>query len=339
MLLALGAVALAAIGILLAWYFTHRHAANHVTTVVVTTAPPKEAAAGRVSVPHLIGLKEQQALVRLSELGLRPKEVFKPAKQPKGVVVSQQPQEATAVRKGSRVTIVVDSGAPKVTMPDLTGQSAADARAALDRLGLAVTETKTISTQPPGTIVDQVPNAGAKIAKGGMVTLSVARGATKKPHAMPPSPAPTTTAASPPQPQTATMPDVGGQDEASAVQALGQAGILASLAFVPGSDPLGTVLQQAKPAGTQVPFHAHVQINISSGPGKKPQEQVPSVIGRTLTEAVSAMQGAHLRLIYLRYPVDSQAKAGQIVQQSPLGGGSAPQNAQVLVFLGAYQTS
>jgi hypothetical protein len=49
------------------------------------------------------------------------------------------------------------------------------------------------------------------------------------------------------------------------------------------------------------------------------------------------MQGAHLRLIYLRYPVTSQSQAGKIVQQSPLAGGQAPQNAQVLVFLGALE--
>jgi beta-lactam-binding protein with PASTA domain len=64
---------------------------------------------------------------------------------------------------------------------------------------------------------------------------------------------------------------------------------------------------------------------------------VPNVVGQTLQAAVSAMQSAHLRLIYLRYPVTSQTQAGKIVQQSPLGGGQAPQNAQVLVFLGAVE--
>jgi beta-lactam-binding protein with PASTA domain len=133
------------------------------------------------------------------------------------------------------------------------------------------------------------------------------------------------------------VPDVQGQSEASAVQALGQAGVLASLAFVPGSDPLGTVLEQAKPSGTVVPYHAHVQINISRGPADNSLEQVPNVIGRRLQDAVSALQGAKLRLIYLKFPVSSRAQAGKIVQQSPLSGGQAPQNAQILVFLGAYR--
>ena len=45
----------------------------------------------------------------------------------------------------------------------------------------------------------------------------------------------------------------------------------------------------------------------------------------------------HLRLIFVKLPVTVRRQAGKIVQQSPLGGNNAPQNAQVLVFLGAYR--
>ena len=54
-------------------------------------------------------------------------------------------------------------------------------------------------------------------------------------------------------------------------------------------------------------------------------------------EALAAVNGAHLRLLYVRFPVSSQSQAGKIVQQTPLGGGTAPQNAQVVVFLAAYR--
>jgi len=349
MLLGLVAVLLVAAGIAIAWYLTHRSSGNQTTTVVVTTAPKKNAAApAKVAVPRVIGLKEPKAIARLASVGLRPKEVYKPTSKPKGVVVSQKPAEATSLAKGKQVTIVIDSGAPKVKVPDLTGKSASAARAALDQLGLDSTITKVTSDQPAGTVVDQAPNGGGKLAKGSSVTLSVAK-AKPKPTTTPATTttaaqqtttapaAPTTTAAAPPQPTNATMPNVVQQDEASAVQAMGQAGILPSIVFIPGDDPLGTIEEQAKPAGSSVPFHGHVQINASSGPGKKPQQQVPNVIGKSLNDAVAAMQGAHLRLIYLKFPVSSKAKAGEIVQQSPLGGNTAPQNAQVLVFLAAYQ--
>jgi beta-lactam-binding protein with PASTA domain len=131
------------------------------------------------------------------------------------------------------------------------------------------------------------------------------------------------------------MPDVSNQTEAAAVQAMNSAGVLASLFFVPSNDPLGTVEQQAKAAGSSLPYHSHAQINIATGPGDKPQEQVPNVVGQTLQQALASINGAHLRLLYVKFPVTSRSQAGKVVQQSPLGGGHAPQNAQVLVFLGA----
>jgi beta-lactam-binding protein with PASTA domain len=285
MLLALGVLVLIAAGILIAYLLTHRSDHKAATTVLVTTAqsttvPPK------VAVPRFVGLTEQDALVRAGQVGLQPKEVFKPTKAPKGVVISQNPQEGSELAHGATVTLVVDSTAKATTTPTATS-----------------TSTTTQATTTNATLTT----------------------------------APTTTAAAPPQPQSATVPDITGQQEAAAVTSLGNAGILASIVFVPASDPLGTVVQQAKPAGTTVPFHSHVQINLSRGPNNNPLESVPNVVGKTLQEAVSAVNAAHLRLIYLKYPVTSQAQAGKVVQQTPLGGAQAPQNAQVVVYLGAFK--
>jgi len=278
MLLGIGVLVLVAAGILIAYLLTHKSDHKTATTVVTTTAP-STTAAPKVAVPRFVGMKEADALVRAGQVGLQPKEVFKPTKAPKGVVTSQNPPEGSELAHGATVTLVVDSP-PKTTTTATTTQA---------------TTTSATTT------------------------------------------APTTTAAAPPQPQTATVPDVTGQKEAAAVQSFGNAGILASIVFVPGSDPLGTVEQQAKPAGTTVPFHSHVQINLSRGPNNNPSAAVPNVVGKTLPEAVSALNASHLRLIYVKYPVTSQAQAGKVVQQSPLSGGQAPQNAQVVVYLGAFK--
>jgi serine/threonine-protein kinase len=343
MLLGLAAVALVAVGALIAYLLTQRDD-NKTTTVVVTSAPAGGAAASKVSVPRVIGLKEQEALVRLGQVGLRPKEVFKPTSKPNGLVVAQKPKEATELAKGEQVTLVIDSGAPKVAVPELTGQSFAAAQAKLDAEGLNSTRTEVTSDQPAGTVVDQAPKAGAKAAKGSTVTLSVSKqrssgtGTSATTTSTSTSTSPTTTAASggsSSTPKSATLPDVNGQTEQAAATAMADAGVLASLVFVPAQDPLGTVEQQAKPAGTTVPFHSHVQINISKGPGTKPDVTVPDTIGQSLSQAVTTLNGANLRLIYVKLPVTSRAQAGKIVQQSPLAGGHAPQNAQVLVYLGA----
>jgi beta-lactam-binding protein with PASTA domain len=283
MLLALGALALVAAGILIAWLLTHNNSNDHKPTTVVVTTAPSTTVPPKVAVPRFVGMKEKDALVRAGQVGLQPKEVFKPTKAPKGVVISQRPPEGSELPRGGTVTLVVDSTAKQTTTTTTT----------------PTTTTGQTTTQATTTT-------------------------------------PTTTAA-PPQPQNATVPDVTGQQESSAVTALGNAGILASIVFVPGTDPLGTVVQQAKPAGTTVPFHSHVQINLSRGPNNNPLVSVPDTVGKTLQEAVSALNAAHLRLIYLKYPVTSQAQAGKVVQQSPLGGAQAPQNAQIVVYLGAFK--
>jgi serine/threonine-protein kinase len=340
MLLAIAAIALAAAGVAIAYFLTHESKAQPATTTVVRSTAPQPAATKKVAVPRVVGLKEQPALLRLAQLGLRPKEVYKPTKQPKGVVVSQKPKEATEVKKGSQVRIVIDSGAPRVAVPDLGGKTFADAQAALDKLGLDSTRTQVTSGAPAGTVVDQAPKAGAKLAKGSTVTLAVsqAKAASAPAPGKGATTAPTTTAsARPTRPQNATVPDVTQQSEAAAAQALSGAGILPSLVFIPSNDPLGTVEQQAKGAGTTVPYHSHVQINVSRGPGEKPDVAIPNVIGQSLHQAVATLNAAKLRLLYVRYPVFARSKAGKIVQQTPLGGGKAPQNAQVLVFLASYE--
>ncbi len=275
MLLGLGALALVAAGIAIAWLLTHRSDDKQTATTVVVTTAPSTTVPPKVAVPRFVGMKEQGALVRAGQVGLQPKEVFKPTKAPKGVVVSQRPPEGSELARGATVTLVVDSTAQ-----------------------ISTTATTPTTTQSATT-------------------------------------APATTAAAPPQPQTATVPDVAGQKEAAAVTAFGTAGILASIVFVPGTDPLGTVVQQAKPSGTTVPYHSHVQINLSRGPNDNALVSVPNVIGKTLQDAVSALNAAHLRLIYVKYPVASQTQAGKVVQQSPLSGVQAPQNAQIVVYLGA----
>jgi beta-lactam-binding protein with PASTA domain len=258
--------------------------------------------------------------------------------------------------KGTTTVITVQTTATtgQVAVPDLTGQPFDEAQTKLDALGLASAKKTVSSTKPAGTVVEQAPPAGASVAKGSQVTLSVAKApsstTTKATTTAPTTTAPTTTAGTttaatttaptttaPPQPTTATMPDVKGQTEQEAVTAMSKAGVLASLVFVPAQDPLGTVVEQAKPSGTTMPFHSHVQINLSKGPNAQSDVDVPNAIGQTLDQAVSTMNAVQLRLIYLRFPVTSQSQAGKVVQQSPLKGGKAPQNAQVLVYLGVLE--
>jgi beta-lactam-binding protein with PASTA domain len=308
----------------------HHHTAAPPRTVVVTTVakaktpPPK-------AMPPLVGLTQQAAVARLQRMHVSATVVQHPSSRPSGTVVSQRPAQASALTATTPVTLVVSTGVTKIAVPNLVGQPVAQARASLTGLGLRTATTSvTMAGKTAGTVVDQAPKPGKKLAKNGLVTLSVV----KAPGAGKTATTGTTTAPSS-QPQSATVPDVSGQEEPAAVQALAQAGILPSLVFVSSSDPLGTVEAQAKPQGTTVPYHSHLQINVSSGQNPT-TEQMPNVVGSTLQQALARINGAHLRMLYVKLSVPRN-QAGKIVQQTPLPGSGAPQGAQVLVFLGVYR--
>lgn len=342
--LGLGAVlVLVLLGAGAAYALTHRghhHAATTVRTVVVTTTAAKSKPAvhvKKIAMPLVVGTPRAQALARLHRLGVAPTVVVRPSSQPAGTVVAQNPGQAASLHYGQPVRVVVSGGVATVAVPSLVGQPLAKARASVAALKLSVQTTTVTSNKHPGTVVDQAPKPGHKIAKGGVVTLSIAKAPAGGTAAATTSAATTTATTAPaPQPTTATVPDVSGQDEPAAVQAFAQAGLLPSLVFVSATDPMGTVESQAKPGGTTVPARSHVQINLSRGPNNAPMEKMPRVIGDTLKQALAAVNGANLKLIYLKIAVP-RAQAGTIVQQSPLPGSGAPQGAQVLVFLGVYR--
>ena len=278
MLLALAAIALAAAGVAIAYFLTHRDTTPDVTTTATTFVTTSGTAAAGKVMPSVTGETLDQAKTTLANFGIQPAVNRRASTKPAGTVLDQAPAAGGTLTRNTPVTLVVAQAKPK----------------------------------PTTTSTDATTTAAATTA-------------------------PTTTAATPPPPRTTTVPDISNQKEAAAVQSLNRAGIIASLAFVPSSDPLGTVQSQAKAAGTSVPYHSHLQINISSGPGDKPQEEVPDVIGGSLEQALSSINGAHLRLLYLKLPVTSRSQAGKIVQQSPLAGSHAPRNAQVVVYLGAFK--
>jgi serine/threonine-protein kinase len=325
-------------------YELHQGGHSGTKTAVQTTATTHKAAPTKPAMPRLVGLGQQQALTQLRRLGLSATLLRRATDKPTGTVVAQRPAQAAAVTKTTPVTLVVDAGAPKVTLPNLVGRPLSHARGTLETAGLHVQTTSVASAgNQTGTIVRQSPSAGSKLAAGAAVHLSVAAPpasttARTAPAATATTPTTSTaTAQAPPRtPRNATVPDVTGQSVDGAAHALARAGILASIAFVPSEDPLGTVEQQAKPGGTTLPYDSHVQINVSSGANASTTEPVPRVVGSTLDQAVATLNGARLRLIYVKIPVP-RAQAGKIVQQSPLPGSRAPQNAQVLVFLGAYK--
>jgi serine/threonine-protein kinase len=201
-----------------------------VVTLVVSAGP------GTARIPDLTGQPRSTARKTLSDLGFSVAEEKAPSDTVKeNHVIDTRPASGQELEKGQNVTLVVSSGKQRIAVPKVTDLTQDEARSTLEALGFTVATTTQESTdKAPGTVLDQNPKAGTTIAKGGRVTLVVAK-----------APAPV------------DVPSVIGQGPVAATNTLKKAGFKVQRAADPG--PTGDKTQDG---------HVVAQ-NPSSGQGKK----------------------------------------------------------------------
>lgn len=197
-------------------------------------------------------------------------------------------------------------GAGSVTVPDLTGKTAAEAQLALTSVGLVLgTETPTPDdTAIKGTIIGQDPVAGESLEKGQAVNVKVSngRGATTVPDLV----------------DLATTMD--------ARSALESAGLSLGKITPKDSDkPEGTILEQSPAAGNLVEAGTRVDVVVSSG-----KIEVPNVLGKEKTAAYSLLLAAGFNVQFIDEP-RSDISAGIVLAQSPLPGEVALKGATIIL--------
>ncbi|MCX5378819.1 Stk1 family PASTA domain-containing Ser/Thr kinase [Streptomyces sp. NBC_00091] len=132
-----------------------------------------------VSVPDLKGRPLEEAKAELSKAGLAPGIVTQAFSQDvaQGSVISTDPAGGQKRAPDTAVAFVVSKGRP-VPVPNVTGRSLDQARAALEGLGLRVeTAAEQVnSASPAGTVANQSAAAGTQAAAGDTVTLTVSKG-------------------------------------------------------------------------------------------------------------------------------------------------------------------
>ncbi len=127
------------------------------------------------TVPQLVGLTSlDDVRIALSDFGLVLGAISEAdSNQPGGYVLEQNPGEGTQVAAGSAVDIVVSSGL--VEVPDVTGATEAQARSDLAQAGFEVQVVEQeSSSSAPGTVLAQSPQPGTQLARGSLVTITVA---------------------------------------------------------------------------------------------------------------------------------------------------------------------
>jgi serine/threonine-protein kinase len=282
-------------GGLLAWYFLSR-------------------GDDKAVVPNVIGLREQQAQIRIQDRGLEALSRSAQSDRPTGVVFAEKPGAGTQLGKGQTVTIFVSSG--RLAVPDVTALPLADAQQKLQARGFKAEVKRVASTKPKGVVLEQDPAAGVTAVRGTTVTLSVSSGA-----------------------KPVVVPRVVGQTQGAAVQALTALGLKPVLQNVGSDQPAGTVVGQKPPAGKEVDKGSEVTVNVSTGTGQSTTTtgtttnaapvRVPRIVGLAQTPALRSLNT--LGLLPTVVYVSSSQPANRVVSQSPKSGTSLRPGARVRV--------
>lgn len=209
-----------------------------------------------VVVPTLVGLSADEANKALKDLDLVYYSKAEHSEDiPKDQVMAQDVEAGTKIKKGETVTCTISAGPDVGTVPDVRGQSESSARSTLESAGYKVsTSYKNDDSVNAGNVISQDPSAGASVAKGTTIHLSISEG---------PAPAP--------EPTTASVPDYTNKDAQAAASELRKLGMGVETEYRPDNTvPAGYIIRQSH-SGT-VQLGTTITLVISEGAPQEPED-------------------------------------------------------------------
>jgi beta-lactam-binding protein with PASTA domain len=191
----------------------------------------------------------------------------------------------------------------------------------LEGLGFNVSTQARQSDQPEKQVLDQSPASGQAVPKGTTITLIVSSGTGQ-----------------------ATVPNVVGQDAATAANTLGQAGFkTATKTQASDTVEAGRVISTSPPAGAKAAKASTVTMVVSSGQSSTTTSQAPATTTTTAsaTATVPDVTGdreadASTKLRARGFSVASTncTSSSVVTDQSPSGGTQAPRGSTVSISCG-----
>ena len=147
-----------------------------------------------VQVPFLVGKTQDEARNALRTAKLKPTFESVESDEPQGQVLSTSPEAGTEVEQNSAVQVTISKGPVKV--PDVVGKNRSDAIQEILAAGFKFDiRGDDRSTEPRGTVTDQLPPGGQPQPQGTVITLFVS---TYEPPPPPPETPPTEPTETPP---------------------------------------------------------------------------------------------------------------------------------------------
>jgi eukaryotic-like serine/threonine-protein kinase len=232
---------------------------------------------------------------------------------PLGEVVDQNPGPGIKIGRGSTVTILVSTGKPKVTVPDVRGLTLSDAISKLNAQSLNADPHDVFSaTAPAQTVVGQAPAGGVQVFTNTKVRLNVSQG-----------------------PHLVTIPNVVGTPFANAQSSLKGAGFVVVRKNAPADQPKGEVVATDPQTGTSVAKGSTVTVTVSQGP---PTSVVPDVTGTQQNDAAKTLQAAGFAVTIVMEPVTDPSQDGIVLAENPSGNTKAKQGTAVTISVGQLST-
>ncbi|MDO5590015.1 MAG: Stk1 family PASTA domain-containing Ser/Thr kinase [Lachnospiraceae bacterium] len=217
--------------------------------------------------------------------------------------------KATGLFKGFDKGITAEEDDDKVKVPNVIGMTEEDAKETLNKKGLGCHVSYEESEKyDKGVVCDQKTEAGKEVDKNTRIEIVVS---SKKAE------------------EEIKIPNVSGMDESEAQRTLEAKGLTVGTSqFVySGQVAEGEVIETTPAAGTSVTADQEVIMKVSKGEEK---QAVPSVVGKSESEAQSAIKGAGLS-VSAKYEYSDDVEKGYVISQSPYGGNKV--NAGTTVYI------
>ncbi|MFH8367288.1 Stk1 family PASTA domain-containing Ser/Thr kinase [Streptomyces sp. NPDC018031] len=204
-------------------------------TIRISQGPP------RATVPNVVGMPITEARAKIKDAGLAVGKVTRhfSNETPAGQVLATDPRAGVERRPDSAVSIKVSMGEP-ISVPDVVGESAADAESDLRDAGFKVefAEDRVFSEEDAGAVAKQSPSSEKDAAKGDTITLTLSKG-----------------------PRMIEVPDVEGDDVDDATEELEALGFEVHVDR-PLLFPGDTVTDQSVDAGERAPEGSEITIKV-----------------------------------------------------------------------------
>jgi beta-lactam-binding protein with PASTA domain len=206
-------------------------------------------------------------------------------------------------------------GTATLDVPPVVGIAFAQADTSLKALGFTVQRTDLDDPQQaPDVVLSQDPEAGRKIAKGGLITLKVSSATIK-------------------------MPDVVGKNRTDAAQALANANLVPTFVEADSSQPPGTVLSTDPASGAAVPKlpggQGRPTVNVTVA--REPAIPVPDVGTQDLATANTTLTALGFQVVLTPTPSDT-VPLGKVIGTDPAAGTPLKRGAAVKLLVSTGPT-